>query len=185
MANFMYLFRSNPGAYRSLSPEQMQQLMKKWTDWRDTLEKSGNIKQLGDRLDGTGKVVRGKAKAVTDGPYVEVKDFIQGYMIGLRAGCSDPFVLAAFKQLILHESACGLIGLREFFLHRRQDIVIERTLHDQERYLSDRLVSLENFLRIAFVDCVPWHEESRVVLDHCIALQLFGVLKTRERIANG
>jgi hypothetical protein len=77
----MYLFRSNPGAYRSMSPEQMQQLMKKWTDWRDTLEKNGHIKQLGDRLDGAGKVVRGKAKAVTDGPYVEIKDFIQGYML--------------------------------------------------------------------------------------------------------
>jgi hypothetical protein len=64
-----------------MSPEQMQQLMKKWTDWRDTLEKNGHIKQLGDRLDGAGKVVRGKAKAVTDGPYVEIKDFIQGYML--------------------------------------------------------------------------------------------------------
>jgi hypothetical protein len=81
MAKFMYLFRSNPTAYRSMSPEQMQQTMKKWMDWKDTLEKNGHIKHLGERLDGTGKVVRGKAKAVTDGPYVEVKDSIQGYML--------------------------------------------------------------------------------------------------------
>lgn len=81
MAKFMYLFRSNPTAYQSMSPEQMQQTMKKWMDWKDTLEKKGHIKQLGERLDGTGKVVRGKAKAVTDGPYIEVKDFIQGYML--------------------------------------------------------------------------------------------------------
>jgi len=82
MANFMFLFRANPAeAYRSLSPEQMQQITQKWMDWRNSLEKSDHIKQLGDRLDGTGKVVRGKTKTVTDGPYVEVKDFIQGYMI--------------------------------------------------------------------------------------------------------
>lgn len=81
MANFMYLFRSNPAAYQSMSPEQMQQTMKKWMDWKDTLEKNGHTKQFGERLDGTGKVVRGKAKAVTDGPFVEVKDFIQGYML--------------------------------------------------------------------------------------------------------
>ncbi len=81
MANFMYLFRSNPTAKWSPSPEQMQQAMKKWMDWKDILEKNGHIKQLGERLDGTGKVVRGKAKAVTDGPYVEVKDSIQGYML--------------------------------------------------------------------------------------------------------
>ena len=81
MAKFMYLFRSNPTAYRSMSPEQMQQTMKRWMDWKDTLEKDGHIKQLGERLDGTGKVVRGRARTVIDGPYVEVKDFIQGYMI--------------------------------------------------------------------------------------------------------
>jgi hypothetical protein len=81
MAKFMYLFRSNPTGYRSMSAEQMQQTMKKWMDWKDALEKNGHIKQLGERLDGTGKVVRGKAKSVTDGPYIEVKDFIQGYML--------------------------------------------------------------------------------------------------------
>ncbi|MCI0413342.1 YciI family protein [bacterium] len=81
MSKFMYLFRSNPASYKSMSAEQMQQTMKKWMAWKETLEKSGHIKQLGERLDATGKVVRGKMKAVTDGPYVEVKDSIQGYML--------------------------------------------------------------------------------------------------------
>jgi len=64
-----------------MSPEQMQQTMRNWMDWKDTLEKNGHIKQLGERLDGTGKVVRGKTRSVTDGPFVEVKDFVQGYML--------------------------------------------------------------------------------------------------------
>jgi hypothetical protein len=81
MSKFMYLFRSNPTAYQSMSPEQMQQNLKKWMDWKDTLEKNGHVNMLGERLDGTGKVIKGKAKAVIDGPYVEVKDFIQGYML--------------------------------------------------------------------------------------------------------
>jgi len=81
MSKFIYLFRGNPTAYQSLSPEQMQQTLKKWMDWKDTLEKNGHINQFGERLDGTGKVVRGKAKTVTDGPYIEVKDFIGGYML--------------------------------------------------------------------------------------------------------
>ena len=81
MAKFMYLFRSNPAAYKSMSPEQMQQTMKNWMEWKEGMEKNGHIKQLGERLDGSGKVVRGKAKAVTDGPFVEVKDSIQGYML--------------------------------------------------------------------------------------------------------
>ena len=81
MTKFMYLFRTDPTTYRSMSPEQMQTTMKKWMDWKDSLEKNGHIKQLGERLDGSGKVVRGKTRTVTEGPYVEVKDSIQGYML--------------------------------------------------------------------------------------------------------
>lgn len=81
MADFIYLFRSNPEAWKSMSPEQMQQTIKKWREWVDGIEKSGNLKLTGERLGENGKVVKGKAKTVTDGPYVEVKDFIQGYMV--------------------------------------------------------------------------------------------------------
>jgi hypothetical protein len=81
MANFMYLFRLDRTAQRSMSPEQMQQNMKKWMGWLEILKKNGHVTQVGERLDITGKVVRGRAKAVTDGPYVEVKDAVGGYMI--------------------------------------------------------------------------------------------------------
>ena len=79
MAKFIYLFRHEPMAHRSISPEQMQQMMKKWMDWKDGLQKNGHLKQGGERLDPTGKVVR--AGAVTDGPFVEVKDSIQGFLM--------------------------------------------------------------------------------------------------------
>jgi hypothetical protein len=101
----------NPAAYRSMSPEQMQQTMKKWMDWKNTLEKNGHIKQLGERLDGTGKVVRGKAKAVTDGPYVEVKDSIQGYML-LEAKDLDQAVELAKACPILESD--GTVEIRPF-----------------------------------------------------------------------
>jgi hypothetical protein len=50
-------------------------------EWKAGLEENGHVNQLGERLDVTGKVVRGKTKTVTDGPYVEVKDSVQGYML--------------------------------------------------------------------------------------------------------
>lgn len=81
MANFLYLFRLDRTTQRTMSPEQMQQNMKKWMAWLDALKKSDHVSQVGERLDVTGKVVRGRAKAVTDGPYVEVKDAVGGYMI--------------------------------------------------------------------------------------------------------
>ncbi len=81
MTKFMCLFRSNPGVYRTMSPEQMQQMTQRWMEWKDALEKGGNLVQLGERLDASGKVVRGREKTVTDGPFVEVKDSIQGYIV--------------------------------------------------------------------------------------------------------
>jgi hypothetical protein len=111
MAKFMYLFRSNPTAYRSMSPEQMQQTMKKWMDWKDTLQRNGHVQQLGERLDATGKVVRGKSKAVTDGPYVEVKDYIQGYML-LEAKDMDQALELAKGCPILESD--GTVEIRPF-----------------------------------------------------------------------
>lgn len=81
MSKFMLLFRADQNAIWNLSPEQMQQTMKKWMDWKETLEKDGHMKAVNERMDRSGKVVRGKDKAVTDGPYIEVKDSIGGLLI--------------------------------------------------------------------------------------------------------
>jgi hypothetical protein len=92
MTKFIFLFRNNPMAHRSISPEQMQQMMKKWMDWKDGLEKNGHIKQLGERLDPSGKVVR--SGAVTDGPFVEVKDSVQGFIMVEAADLEQAVELA-------------------------------------------------------------------------------------------
>lgn len=111
MKKFIYLFRNHPSAYRALSPEQMQQTMRKWMEWRDSLEKNGHIQQLGERLDGAGKVIRGKSKAVTDGPFVEVKDFIQGYLL-LKAKDMDEAVELGQGCPILESD--GTVEIRPF-----------------------------------------------------------------------
>jgi len=113
MADFMFLFRSNVmgETFRSFSPEEMQQTLQKWMEWRASLEKNGHVKHLGERLDGTGKVVRGKTKAVIDGPYVEVKDFIQGYMV-IRAENVEHAVELAKGCPILE--ADGSVEVRPF-----------------------------------------------------------------------
>ena len=77
MADFMYLFR---GAQQPGSPEQMQAHMQKWRAWIEELGKAGHFKS-GEPLDRTGKVVTGKQKLVTDGPYAEAKDLVGGYLV--------------------------------------------------------------------------------------------------------
>lgn len=77
MASFLYLFR---GGDELGSPEARQQEMQKWVAWMADLGKNGHFKS-GEPLDSNGKVVRGKGKTVTDGPYAEAKDRVGGYLI--------------------------------------------------------------------------------------------------------
>ncbi len=78
MSQFTYLFRGGaaPG-----SPELAQQRMQKWVAWMKDLGQKGYIKDPGNPLESTGKLVRGNLKTITDGPYAETKDIIGGYMV--------------------------------------------------------------------------------------------------------
>jgi hypothetical protein len=59
----------------------MQQQMQKWVAWMKDLGEIGYIKDPGQPLERTGKVVKGKQMTVTDGPYAEAKDLVGGYML--------------------------------------------------------------------------------------------------------
>jgi len=79
MSEFTYLFRgSDPSAQ---SPEQMQKTMQKWLAWFKDLRDKGHIKDPGRPLERAGKVVKGAQKSVHDGPYAEVKDIVNGFVL--------------------------------------------------------------------------------------------------------
>ena len=77
MNEFLFLFR---GPAPTGSPEQMQQIMKRWMDWAKGLTEKGHLKAPGHPLERTGKLVSGKQMTITDGPYAE-KDVVSGYML--------------------------------------------------------------------------------------------------------
>jgi hypothetical protein len=78
MSEFLYLYR---GGEPTGTPEQMQQTMQKWMAWLKELSAAGHVKDPGQPLDRTGKLVKGKQKTVTDGPYAESKDLVGGYTV--------------------------------------------------------------------------------------------------------
>jgi hypothetical protein len=59
----------------------MQQQMQKWMAWMKELGDKGHIKDPGHPLERTGKLVKGKQKTVTDGPFAEAKDVVGGYTL--------------------------------------------------------------------------------------------------------
>jgi hypothetical protein len=79
MSEFVYLYRG--GERPAGSPEQMQQQMQKWMTWLKELGDKGHVKDPGHPLERTGKIVKGKQKTVTDGPFAEAKDVVGGYTI--------------------------------------------------------------------------------------------------------
>ncbi|HVY46989.1 MAG TPA: YciI family protein [Minicystis sp.] len=79
MADYLFVYRG--GNQGSASPEQMQQTMQKWVAWMQQLAQKGALKERGAPLEATGKTLRGKSKSVTDGPYAETKDIVNGYTI--------------------------------------------------------------------------------------------------------
>ena len=78
MSQFLYLYR---GGEAGRSPERMQQSMQKWMAWLKDLAGKGHIKDQGQPLERTGKIVRGQRKTVIDGPFAEAKDIVGGYTL--------------------------------------------------------------------------------------------------------
>src|SRR5580704_4738711 len=78
MSEFVYLYR---GGESGRSPEIAQQIMQKWINWMKELGAKGHIKDQGQPLEPSGKLVTGKQKTVTDGPFPETKDVVGGYSL--------------------------------------------------------------------------------------------------------
>ena len=83
MSQFIYLYRMADAARQEAmgTPERAQQSMQRWMEWMRDLDAKGHLKDRGQPLERTGKVVRGRQKAVTDGPYTEAKDLVGGFTV--------------------------------------------------------------------------------------------------------
>jgi len=83
MSQFLYLYRMTDASRQAAmgSPEQAQQSMQRWMTWMRELDTKGHLKDRGQPLERTGKVVRGQQKSVTDGPYLEAKDLVGGFTL--------------------------------------------------------------------------------------------------------
>jgi hypothetical protein len=83
MSQFVYLYRMTETARdRAIgSPDQAQQNMQKWMAWMRDLDAKGHLKDRGQPLERSGKVVRGPQKTVTDGPFTEAKDLVGGFTL--------------------------------------------------------------------------------------------------------
>jgi hypothetical protein len=78
MSQFLFLYRG--GMSGTESPAEMQAQMQRWMSWLKELADKGFVKDFGQPLERGGKVVSGKQKLVTDGPFAE-KDLVSGFTL--------------------------------------------------------------------------------------------------------
>jgi hypothetical protein len=82
MREFVCLFRVGAAEQREAmgTPERARQSLERWSAWIHELESRGHLKNRGQPLEPDGRVIRGRTKTVTDGPYVETKDLVAGFI---------------------------------------------------------------------------------------------------------
>ncbi len=115
MKDFMLVFRTtqaNEEAFVQQSPEEMQAEMALWQKWMDGLAQHGKLVG-GQPLFPHGKVLKGKAKKLTDGPFVEGKDIVGGYMLIKANDYEDAVQLS--KGCPTLNSDEGSVEIREIF----------------------------------------------------------------------
>lgn len=110
MSEYILLFRGGDGREMQKSPEKWQAHMEKWMQWMGDL--SEKQKFVGAQpLKKEGKVVAGNKKVVTDGPFMEGKEMVGGYLI-CKAESFDEAV-AISKGCPILEFEDGVVEVRE------------------------------------------------------------------------
>lgn len=92
MPKYLCLQRSLPGGDQGgekPSPAQMQMMYAKFNEWRERFQK--NLTDLGGRL-GAGRLVT--SQPAPDGPLVEVKELVGGYMVITAANIEEAIEVA-------------------------------------------------------------------------------------------
>lgn len=78
MTDFMLIFRSEDTGYQP-TPEEFEAQVKVWQDWIGGIAAQGKFNST-NMLAPSGKVLR-QGGVVTDGPFVEIKEQLGGYLL--------------------------------------------------------------------------------------------------------
>ncbi len=80
MKEYLLLFRGGDASTMQQSPDAWQAHMQKWMLWMGGLQEKGQLVSA-QPLEQSGKQVFGTQKVVTDGPYMEGKEMVGGYLM--------------------------------------------------------------------------------------------------------
>lgn len=91
MKEFILLFRRPD--IGNASPAEMEALANKWNEWLGSLASQDKIANGPTRLNMEGKVLK-PGGVVTDGPFVEIKELLGGFIVIKAADMEEATTLA-------------------------------------------------------------------------------------------
>ena len=111
MAEYLIIFRGGDEARteEQKSPEKWQAHMKKWMQWMEGLTAKGKF--IGAQpLKVAGKVVTGSDRMITDGPFIDGKEIVGGYLICKAESLDEALKISLDCPVLDHE---GSVEVRE------------------------------------------------------------------------
>ena len=100
MKEFLLVYRADYQTYPKGSPEEMQAITQKWMNWIAGIAAQEKLVDRGNRLVNSGKILKGNG-SVSDGPYTEIKEFINGYLIVKTATVEEAVELGKGCPILL------------------------------------------------------------------------------------
>jgi len=107
---FVFLFRQPAINY---SPEKEKEVNKKWNDWIGGIAAQGKIAAYGKHLKPEGSVLKAGG-VVTDGPFVEIREILGGFII-VKADTMDDAITIAHGCPAIDEG--GSVEIRTAFVY--------------------------------------------------------------------
>ena len=110
MKEFVMIFRSEPRLEGQVSPQVLQEMMQAWQKWMGGIAAQGKLASNGNRLGTDGRSVK-PGNVVTNGPYVEIKEMVGGFIIVRAESFDEAAEMAKGCPLIV--ASAGTVEIRD------------------------------------------------------------------------
>jgi hypothetical protein len=113
MVEFLILFRGQDGRSLKEMPEEYHAHLERLSHWMMQLGEIGHL-SAAEPLDAAATVVRQGRKVITDGPFIEAKEMVGGYM--RFTANSEDAALEWVKTCPIFEFEDGIVEMRKIEL---------------------------------------------------------------------
>jgi hypothetical protein len=93
MQEFVLLFRQPSLDYETISEDERNALTKRWRAWVESIDAQGHLSSYGMRLGAEGKVLK-PGGVITDGPFVEIRERLGGFIVVKAESLEDATTIA-------------------------------------------------------------------------------------------